>query len=127
MTYDIIQFTPVSLAQAPLVDPKISLKHTKGLTFEVSAEGGVGAWTWLDHPVGTVGYFAEPATGKPLNGFYLIPGMTRTGMSWPGSYRSVSADTLGIVEFVLNEDRSREKNPDPSTFVVRSLWNNTHL
>ena len=77
----IAQFTPAPLSEASLVDPEIAVTHTEGLTFEISARGGVGAWTWLDHPAGTVGYFAEPATAKPLNGFYLIPGITRTGTS----------------------------------------------
>ncbi|KAF7800158.1 hypothetical protein EIP86_011404 [Pleurotus ostreatoroseus] len=74
-------FTSAPLSEASLVDPEIAVTHTEGLIFEISARGGVGAWTWLDHPAGTVGYFAEPATGKPLNGFYLIPGITRTSTS----------------------------------------------
>ncbi|KAJ3551099.1 hypothetical protein NM688_g4934 [Phlebia brevispora] len=102
-------FTPTSLATVPLIDPKISLTHTGGLSFKLSARGGVGAWTWLDHPAGTVGYFADSVTSKPSNGFYLIPGIDRS------------------VTFILNGDRSRVKDPNPSDFVVRSLWNNTHL
>ncbi|GJJ08323.1 hypothetical protein Clacol_002534 [Clathrus columnatus] len=71
-------FTPTSLADAALVDPKIEVVSDTSLTFTLSAKGGVGAWTWLDHPSGTVGYFYDPSTDKPLNGFYLIPGQDRT-------------------------------------------------
>ena len=74
-----LQFTPVSLADVPLVDPKIAVSHNNNLTFTLSARGGVAAWTWLDHPSGTVGYFINPRTNVPLNGFYLVPGIDRTG------------------------------------------------
>ncbi|KAH9934072.1 glycoside hydrolase [Epithele typhae] len=102
-------FTPASLALAPLIDPEIEVIAGDSLTFTLSAKGGVAAFTWLDHPVGTVGYFREKRTGNLLNGFYLIPGIDRT------------------VQFVLNPTLSKISNPDPATFVVRSLWNNTHL
>jgi beta-mannosidase len=45
----------------------------------LSAKGGVGVWTWLDHPSGTVGYFIDTTTGLPSNGYYLIPRIDRTG------------------------------------------------
>jgi beta-mannosidase len=48
-------------------------------TFMLSAKGGVGVWTWLDHPSGTVGYFIDVTTGLPSNGYYLIPRIDRTG------------------------------------------------
>ena len=48
------------------------------LTFTLSAQGGVAAYAWLDHPAGTVGYFQDSATGLPSNGFFLIPGIDRT-------------------------------------------------
>lgn len=104
-------FTPTSLANAALVDPKIELTTHSDFTFTLSAKGGVSAWTWLDHPSGTVGYFYDPSssTSKPLNGFYLIPGQDRT------------------VRFFLNTDLSKNKQPNPSDFVVRSVWNNQHL
>ncbi|KAI0065586.1 glycoside hydrolase family 2 protein [Artomyces pyxidatus] len=101
-------FTPASLANATLVDPRIEVTHGPGLTFTLSAKGGVAPWTWLDHPSGTVGFFADK-TGHPLNGFYLVPGADRT------------------VTFQLNAALSRVKTPNPSDFVVRSLWNNTHV
>ena len=75
----VIQFTATSLAQARLVDPKIQVRSSKNLTFTLSARGGVAAWTWLDHPSGTVGYFVDTSTGRPVNGFFLIPGADRTG------------------------------------------------
>ncbi|KAI0047744.1 glycoside hydrolase family 2 protein [Auriscalpium vulgare] len=102
-------FTPVSLASAQLVDPQIELTHEGGLTFTLSAKGGVAPWTWLDHPAGTVGVFVEKTSGLPANGFYLLPGTDRT------------------VTFRLNAALSRNKAPDPGDFVVRSLWNNTHV
>ncbi|KXN81560.1 putative beta-mannosidase A [Leucoagaricus sp. SymC.cos] len=102
-------FTPTSLANANLQDPKISLTHTSNLTFKLSAKGGVGAWTWIDHPAGTIGIFVDAKTGVPTNGFYLIPGQDRT------------------LRFELNSALSRVKNPDPKDFVVRSLWDNTHI
>ncbi|GJE92630.1 glycoside hydrolase family 2 protein [Phanerochaete sordida] len=102
-------FTPISLADATLVDPKIHVTRGTDLTFTLSARGGVGAWTWLDHPAGTVGYFLDTATNIPSNGFYLIPGSDRT------------------VRFILNAALPRVLSPSPDDFVVRSLWNNTHL
>ncbi len=48
------------------------------MTFTLSAQGGVAPFTWLDHPAGTVGFFQDKVTGRPANGFYLIPGIDRT-------------------------------------------------
>lgn len=73
------QFTPTSLANARLVDPEIHVERHEDLAFTLSARGGVAAWTWLDHPAGTVGYFVDNATSVPTNGFYLVPGLYRTG------------------------------------------------
>ncbi|TCD67218.1 hypothetical protein EIP91_000394 [Steccherinum ochraceum] len=100
-------FTPTSLATASLIDPQIRLTHKSDLTFTVSARTGVAAWTWLDHPAGTVGYFVDTSTGLASNGFFLIPGQDRT------------------VRFVTNTALSRVP-PNPADFVVRSLWDNTH-
>ncbi|KAG6896067.1 hypothetical protein C0992_010504 [Termitomyces sp. T32_za158] len=102
-------FTPTSLANAHLIDPQISVIQGQDLTFTLSAKGGVGAWTWIDHPSGTVGIFVDKGTNLPSNGFYLIPGVDRT------------------LSFILNSALSKVQNPDPADFVVRSLWNNTHL
>ena len=77
--HSFIQFVPVSLANANLVDPQIKMTPGPDMTFTLSAQGGVAPFTWLDHPSGTVGYFADSTSGKPLNGFYLVPGMDRTG------------------------------------------------
>ncbi|KAL1742498.1 glycoside hydrolase family 2 protein [Schizophyllum fasciatum] len=101
-------FTPASLAAANLVDPGVQLAHEGDLAFTLSAKGGVAPWTWLEHPAGSVGYFADNATGRPSNGFYLIPGIDRR------------------LKFVLNAALSSNKKPNPEDFVVRSLWNNTH-
>ncbi|EPQ57141.1 glycoside hydrolase [Gloeophyllum trabeum ATCC 11539] len=102
-------FTPASLADATLVDPKIRVTAHDNYTFELSAQGGAAPWTWIDHPAGTVGHFVDSATGLPLNGFYLIPGRDRT------------------VQFLLNPALSKSQKPDPAAFVVRSVWNNTHI
>ncbi|KAF5346711.1 hypothetical protein D9756_010427 [Leucocoprinus leucothites] len=105
-------FTPTSLANANLVDPQISLTPNEDsghLTFTLSAKGGVAAWTWMDHPAGTIGVFVDAQTGVPTNGFYLVPGLDRT------------------LRFEMNEALSRVKNPSPDDFVVRSLWDNTHI
>ncbi|KAI0652651.1 glycoside hydrolase [Trametes meyenii] len=102
-------FTPVSLATANLVDPAINVATGPNLTFTLSVQGGVAPFTWLDHPAGTVGFFADNTTGLPLNGFFLVPGIVRT------------------VQFILNPLLSKISDPDPAEFVVRSLWNNTHL
>lgn len=48
-------------------------------TFTLSAKGGVAPYTWLEHPSGTVGYFVDATTDVPFNGFYLVPGVDRTG------------------------------------------------
>ncbi|EGO00434.1 glycoside hydrolase family 2 protein [Serpula lacrymans var. lacrymans S7.3] len=102
-------FTPVSLANATLVDPQIEVTSGENYTFTLSAKGGVGAWTWLDHPSGTVGYFIDTSSGLPSNGYYLIPGIDRT------------------VQFVMNDATSTVLSPDPADFVLRSLWNNTNI
>ncbi|KAI0753266.1 glycoside hydrolase [Daedaleopsis nitida] len=102
-------FTPISLAHANLVDPLIAVTPGENFTFTLSARGGVAAYAWLDHPAGTVGYFADNTTGVPSNGFFLIPGIDRT------------------VQFIVNPALSKVADPDPADFVVRSVWNNTHL
>ncbi|EMD33740.1 glycoside hydrolase family 2 protein [Gelatoporia subvermispora B] len=101
-------FTPTSLALANLSDPSIEVSAGSDLTFTLSAKGAVAPWTWIDHPANVVGAFVDPSSGAPLNGFYLIPGLDRT------------------VQFVINSALSSNLTPDPSAFVVRSLWNNTH-
>lgn len=102
-------FVPTSLATALLVDPEIQITYGQDLTFILSAKGGVAAWTWMDHPSGTVGVFVDNVTGQPLNGFYLVPGQDRA------------------LKFVIQTSLSKVKKPDPHDFVVRSLWNNTHI
>ncbi|KIK31498.1 hypothetical protein CY34DRAFT_282835 [Suillus luteus UH-Slu-Lm8-n1] len=102
-------FTPVSLAYSNLVDPQIAVTAGDNYTFTLSAKGGVGVWTWLDHPSGTIGYFLDPTTGLPSNGYYLVPGIDRT------------------VQFIFNVELTTIQSPDPADFVVRSLWNNTHI
>ncbi|KAF8893604.1 glycoside hydrolase [Infundibulicybe gibba] len=101
-------FTPTSLAQATLVDPQIRVTRGRDLTFTLSATRGVAPWTWIDHPAGTMGIFVDVKTGEPSNGFFLVPGLDRT------------------LRFEMNTALSRVLNPDPSSFVVRSIWNNTH-
>ncbi|KAI0798664.1 glycoside hydrolase family 2 protein [Irpex lacteus] len=102
-------FTPTSLANATLVDPEIRVTRGKDLSFTLSAQGGVAPWTWLDHPAGTVGHFVDKKTNIPTNGFYLIPGIDRT------------------IVFKPNAALSKVHSPDPNDFIVRSLWNNTHV
>ncbi|TFK89842.1 glycoside hydrolase family 2 protein [Polyporus arcularius HHB13444] len=102
-------FTPTTLAEAKLVDPGITVTPGDDLTFILSAQGAVAPFTWLDHPAGTVGFFQDKVTGRPTNGFYLIPGIDRT------------------LQFVLNPALSKVASPDPADFVVRSVWNNTHI
>ncbi|KAH9949043.1 glycoside hydrolase [Amylocystis lapponica] len=102
-------FTPTSLANAKLVDPEIQVGRNADLTFTLSAQGGVAPYTWLDHPAGTVGYFVDATSNKPSNGFYLVPGIDRT------------------VRFKINPVLSTVLAPNPADFVVRSLWNNTHI
>ncbi|OAX35676.1 glycoside hydrolase family 2 protein [Rhizopogon vinicolor AM-OR11-026] len=102
-------FTPVSLAYSNLVDPQITVTAGDNYTFTLSAKGGVGVWTWLDHPSGTVGYFVDTTTGLPSNGYYLIPRIDRT------------------VQFIRSMELSTVQSPNPADFVLRSLWNNTHI
>jgi len=102
-------FTAISLANATLVDPQISVQGNSDLEFTLSAKGGVGAFTWLDHPRGTIGYFVDTATNVPTNGFFLIPGQDRT------------------LKFMMSPELSTNTEPDPTSFVLRSLWNNTHI
>ena len=56
------------------------------LTFTLSAQGGVAAFAWIDHPAGTVGYFKDVSTGGVSNGFFLIPGIDRTRECSTGLY-----------------------------------------
>ena len=74
------QFTPGSLANASLTDPQLQLSpSTDGnLSFTVSAQGGVAAWAWLEHPANTIGVFVDP-NGVPSNAFYVVPGIDRQG------------------------------------------------
>jgi len=102
-------FNPTSLADASLVDPRIEVKRGKDFTFTLSARGGVAPFTWMDHPFGTVGIFVDAVSGLPSNGFYLVPGRDRT------------------VQFVMNEALSKVSDPNSEDFIVRSLWNNTHV
>ncbi|TDL26125.1 glycoside hydrolase [Rickenella mellea] len=101
-------FTPTTLANAHLIDPQIQITPTSDMKFTLSAKGGVAPFTWIDHPAGTVGYFVDDTTGEASNGFYLVPGMDRT-------VRFVASTTLSKVA------------PNPANFVVRSIWNNTHV
>jgi beta-mannosidase len=119
-------FTPVSLAYSNLVDPQITVTAGDNYTFTLSAKGGVGAWTWLDHPSGTVGYFLDPTTGLPSNGYHLIPGIDRTGK--PDCPISLSHHSQSAtVQFISSIELATVQSPDPADFVVRSLWNNTHI
>lgn len=80
------------------------------MSFTLSALGGVAPWTWIDHPAGTVGVFVDQQSGLPLNAFYLLPGVNRT------------------VTFQMNAALSANQTAATAAdFVVRSLWNNTHL
>jgi beta-mannosidase len=118
----------VSLANVNLVDPQISITPSANFTFTLSAKGGVGVWTWMDHPAGTVGIFVDTKSGMPSNGFFLIPGMDRTGThTHPCDTRSSMTVNLFLVQFEMNPALSRVKDPKPEDFVVRSLWNNTHI
>lgn len=83
-----MQFTPTSLREATIVDPKISVTRHSDLSFTLSAKGGVAPWTWIDHPVGTIGVFVDTKTGLPSNGFYLIPGIDRTGILYVSNSRT---------------------------------------
>ncbi|KAI0733020.1 glycoside hydrolase superfamily [Fomitopsis betulina] len=74
-------YSPTSLAYAELVDPQVTIAPGANYTFTLSAQGGVAPYAWLDHPSGTVGYFVDATTNAPLNGFYLVPGIDRTGES----------------------------------------------
>ena len=98
------------------------------LTFTLSARGGVAAFAWLDHPAGTIGYFVDKRTDVPANGFFLVPGIDRTGTSpVDAEYTPEILTLLCAVVFIPNTALSKAVSPDPSEFVVRSLWNNTHV
>ena len=80
-----IQYTPAPLVDAELVDPDVTITPGANYTFTLSARGGVAPYAWIDHPSGTVGYFVDATTNTPLNGFYLVPGIDRSGKSLPFS------------------------------------------
>lgn len=112
MLPDMTQFTPVSLATATLVDPKIKVTQGDDLTFTLSAKGGVGAWTWLDHPGGTVGHFVDKKTGVPSNGFFLIPGIDRTGESL-NSKASMHCADICLSSSAIHSERGTVKDEEP--------------
>ncbi|KZV60846.1 glycoside hydrolase family 2 protein [Peniophora sp. CONT] len=104
-------FTPASLANASFVDPQLQLIPSPdgNLTFTVSAQGGVAAWAWLEHPANTVGVFVDSASGVPSNAFFAVPGIDRQ------------------VTFLMNEALSKNTSPALEGFVIRSMWNNTYI
>ncbi|PNY22832.1 Beta-mannosidase A [Tolypocladium capitatum] len=94
-------FTPTPLASAALVNPALRIRHDKNRrTFEVTAEKGVSAWTWLrvaeeDSPV--IVAFDE-------NAFFLKRGETQAV-----GYTILTGESAGW------EDR----------VTVESIYNNT--
>ena len=104
----LVQLTLASLADASLVDPQLRLSPGPdgGLSFIVSAQGGVAAWAWLEHPANTVGVFVDTKTSAPSNAFYVVPGMDRQGMPdilYPSSHSltrlcSDLRPELGLIE-----------------------------
>ena len=83
----------------------------------------------MDHPFETVGIFVDNTTGLPSNGFFLIPGQDRTGMSLITNFqrRRRLIAPIHQVRSILNEALSKVTDPDPADFVARSVWNNTHV
>ncbi|CAG8014878.1 unnamed protein product [Penicillium nalgiovense] len=93
------KFTPVFPKDLALKDPELKLSHdTHAGTFTVEAQSAVSMYTWLDYPVGVVGYFED-------NSFSLLPGEKRT------------------LRFVVQKDETGGKWVDGVT--VRSLWDQT--
>ncbi|PVH84994.1 glycoside hydrolase family 2 protein [Cadophora sp. DSE1049] len=91
-------FHAVPLKDQAMIDPKPKMAYDdiKG-KFAVSAESGIAAWVWLDHPSGAVGNFED-------NGFWLAPGQSRE------------------VGFKVKGD---ETNGEwVKSVTVRSLWDN---
>ena len=116
-------FNPISLAQAPLRDPRLriqqrvhsnsTVEHSRhdfldAYYFDITAEGdGVAAWVSLEHPEGVLGWFesvpsdpTEPT--RPSNAFWLRPGEIRQ------------------VRFKPRYDRTGGKWADE--VKVRSMW-----
>lgn len=96
-------FHPASLQDAKLQDPGLTLTTSgngdgDNYEFTVTANTGVAAWVWLDHPLGVQGAFSD-------NGFWLTRGEKRT------------------VQFVVKKDWTDGAWVDGVT--VRSMWNNT--
>ncbi|KAF8971934.1 glycoside hydrolase superfamily [Flammula alnicola] len=106
--------------------PMISVYRSNDFTFTLSAKGGVAPWTWVDHPAGTVGVFMDAKTGLPSNGFYLVPGIDRT-RQYAYFCTTIMMLTDYLVRFELNAALSSVKHPNAEDFVVKSLWNNTHI
>ncbi|KAL0265108.1 hypothetical protein SLS55_001067 [Diplodia seriata] len=90
-----------TLAEASLVDPKVSVTHSGDAgtgTFIVTAEKGVAAWVWLDYPANAVVFFDD-------NAFWLLPGENKE------------------VGYTVQKDDTGSAWVDGVT--VRSLWDNT--
>ena len=72
-THDFFFHPVLSLADAKLTDPGLTLKSNNDSTspgFTVEATSGISAWTWLDFPSGLMGNFED-------NGFWLVPGQAK--------------------------------------------------
>ncbi|KAH7336186.1 putative beta-mannosidase [Rhexocercosporidium sp. MPI-PUGE-AT-0058] len=91
-------FHAVPLKDQAMVDPILKMTYDDSKDkFIVSAENGVAAWVWLDHPSGVVGNFED-------NGFWLVPGEVKEV-----GFKVKRDDTAG--EWA-------------KSVTVRSLWDN---
>lgn len=92
-------FHPTALKTARLLDPGLSLTHSRRTRkFSVTATRGVAAWVWLDHPAG-------PVLNFDANAFWLAPGQTRE------------------IGYTVKKDSTGGKWVEGVT--VQSLWNQT--
>ena len=117
------QFAPVSLSQATLIDPMITMTPSDNLTFTLSARGGVAAFAWIDHPAATVGYFRDVSTNDVSNGFFLIPGIDRTcEWSRPGNEQGTEANftPLAVLSAIRHEPGTFEGRRRSRPFGLRS-------
>lgn len=96
-------FHPASLQDAKLQDPGLTLESSgddggDDYEFTVTANTGIAAWVWLDHPLGVQGAFSD-------NGFWLTRGETKK------------------VQFAVKNDWTEGMWVNGVT--IRSIWNNT--
>lgn len=72
-------FHPIPLKDAKLRESRVKVRGIGKNLISLEIEyGGVAVWVNVEHPPGVRGYFKDVKSGKPSNGFFLLPDQMRT-------------------------------------------------